>query len=137
MVFRRRKTFRKRRSLKKRRTMRKRIMKGGVIKYGEFSGLPRTGEDVKTILGDLDKNSFDEEAIDFTKLATSNPSSYPIFWYKNAIWLTSSTYPRSNSKFFIINKNGDKEIIDTKDPEFQRNAILLKRRWPSTASMNQ
>ena len=137
MVFRRRKTFRKRRSLKKRRTMRKRIMKGGVIKYGEFSGLPRTGEDVKTILGDLDKNSFDEEAIDFTKLATSNPSSLPIFWYKNAIWLTSSTYPRSNSKFFIINKNGDKEIIDTKDPEFQRNAILLKRRWPSTASMNQ
>ena len=137
MVFRRRKTFRKRRSLKKRRTMRKRIMKGGVIKYGEFSGLPRTGEDVKTILGDLDKNSFDEEAIDFTKLATSNPSSLPIFWYKNAIWLTSSTYPGSNSKFFIINKNGDKEIIDTKDPEFQRNAILLKRRWPSTASMNQ
>ena len=137
MVFRRRKTFRKRRSLKKRRTMRKRIMKGGVIKYGEFSGLPQTGEDVKTILGDLDRNRFDEEAIDFTKLATSNPSSLPIFWYKNAIWLTSSTYPRSNSKFFIINKNGDKEIIDTKDPEFQRNAILLKRRWPSTASMNQ
>ena len=137
MVFRRRKTFRKRRSLKKRRTMRKRIMKGGVIKYGEFSGLPQTGEDVKTILGDLDKNSFDEEAIDFTKLATSNPSSLPIFWYKNAIWLTSSTYPGSNSKFFIINKNGNKEIIDTKDPEFQRDAILLKRRWPSTASMNQ
>ena len=137
MVFRRRKTFRKRRSLKKRRTMRKRIMKGGVIKYGEFSGLPRTGQDVKTILGDLDRNRFDEEAIDFTKLATSNPSSLPIFWYKNAIWLTSSTYPGSNSKFFIINKNGDKEIIDTKDPEFQRNAILLKRRWPSTASMNQ
>ena len=137
MVFRRRKTFRKRRSLKKRRTMRKRIMKGGVIKYGEFSGLPRTGEDVKTILGDLDKNSFDEEAIDFTKLATSNPNSLPIFWYKNAIWLKSGTYPGSNSKFFIINKNGDKEIIDTKDPEFQRNAILLKRRWPSTASMNQ
>ena len=137
MVFRRRKTFRKRRSLKKRRTMRKRIMKGGVIKYGEFSGLPQTGEDVKIILGDLDRNRFDEEAIDFTKLATSNPSSLPIFWYKNAIWLTSSTYPGSNSKFFIINKNGDKEIIDTKDPEFQRNAILLKRRWPSTASMNQ
>ena len=137
MVFRRRKTFRKRRSLKKRRTMRKRIMKGGVIKYGEFSGLPRTGQDVKTILGDLDRNSFDEEAIDFTKLATSNPSSYPIFFYKDAIWLTSGTYPGSNSKFFIINKNGDKEIIDTKDPEFQRNAILLKRRWPSTASMNQ
>ena len=137
MVFRRRKTFRKRRSLKKRRTMRKRIMKGGVIKYGEFSGLPQTGEDVKTILGDLDRNRFDEEAIDFTKLATSNPSSLPIFWYKNAIWLTSGTYPGSNSKFFIINKNGDKEIIDTKDPEFQRNAILLKRRWPSTASMNK
>lgn len=137
MVFRRRKTFRKKRSLKKRRTMRKRIMKGGVIKYGEFSGLPQTGEDVKTILGDLDRNSFAEEAIDFTKLATSNPSSLPIFWYKNAIWLTSGTYPGSNSKFFIINKNGDKEIIDTKDSEFQRNAILLKRRWPSTASMNQ
>ena len=137
MVFRRRKTFRKKRSLKKRRTMRKRIMKGGVIKYGEFSGLPQTGQDVKTILGDLDRNSFDEEAIDFTKLATSNPNSLPIFWYKNAIWLTSGTYPGSNSKFFIINKNGDKEIIDTKDPEFQRNAILLKRRWPSTASMNQ
>jgi hypothetical protein len=137
MVFRRRKTFRKRRSLKKRRTMRKRIMKGGVIKYGEFSGLPQTGQDVKTILGDLDRNSFDEEAIDFTKLATSNPSSYPIFWYKNAIWLTSSTYPRSNFKFNIINKNGNTETIDTKDPEFQRDAILLKRRWPSTASMNQ
>jgi hypothetical protein len=137
MVFRRRKTFRKRRSLKKRRTMRKRIMKGGVIKYGEFSGLPRTGEDVKIILGDLDRNSFDEEAIDFTKLATSNPSSYPIFFYKDAIWLTSGTYPGSNFKFTIINKNGNKETIDTKDPEFQRNAILLKRRWPSTASMNQ
>lgn len=129
MVFRRRKTFKKRRSLKKRRTMRKRIMKGGVIKYGEFSGLPQTGEDVKTILGDLDRNSFDEERIDFTRLGTSYPSSYPIFWYKNAIWLTSSTEPRSNFKFNIINKNGDKEIIDTKDPEFRENAILLKRRW--------
>ena len=136
MVFRRRKTFRKRRSLKKRRTMRKRIMKGGVIKYGEFSGLPQTGEDVKTILGDLDRNSFDGEAIDFTRIGTSH-NSYPIFFYKDAIWLTSGAYPGSNSKFFIINKNGDKEIIDTKDPEFQRNAILLKRRWPSTASMNQ
>ncbi len=112
--------------------MRKRIMKGGVIKYEEFSGLPQTGEDVKTILGDLDRNSFDEEAIDFTKLATS----YPIFWYKNAIWLTSGTYPGSNSKFFIINKDGDKEIIDTKGA-FVDDAILLKRRWPSTASMNQ
>ena len=137
MVFRRRKTFRKKRSLKKRRTMRKRIMKGGVIKYGEFSGLPQTGEDVKTILGDLDRNSFDEEDIDFTRLATSYPSSYPIFFYKDAIWLTSSTEPRSKFKFNIINKNGDKEIIDTKDPEFQRNAILLKRRWPQSASMNQ
>jgi hypothetical protein len=136
MVFRRRKTFRKRRSLKKRRTMRKRIMKGGVIKYGEFSGLPQTGEDVKTILGDLDRNSFDEEAIDFTKLATSH-TSHPIFFYKDAIWLTSGTYPGSNSKFYIINKNGNKEIIDTKNPEFKRDAILLKRRWPSTASMNQ
>jgi hypothetical protein len=128
MVFRKRKTFRKRRSLKKsskkRRTMRKRIMKGGVIKYAEFSGLPQTGEDVKTILGDLDKNSFDEEAIDFTRVG-----SYPIFFYKDAIWLTSGTYPGSNSKFFIINKNGDNEIIDTKDPEFQEKAILLKRRW--------
>ena len=132
MVFRRRKTFRKRRSLKKRRTMRKRIMKGGVIKYGEFSGLPQTGQDVKTILGDLDRNSFDED-MDFTRVG----SSYPIFFYKDAIWLTSGAYPGSNSKFFIINKNGNKEIIDTKDPEFQRNAILLKRRWPSTASMNQ
>ena len=133
MVFRKRKTFRKRRSLKKslkkRRTMRKRIMKGGVIKYGEFSGLPQTGEDVKTILGDLDRNSFDEEDIDFTRLATSYPSSYPIFFYKDAIWLTSSTEPRSKFKFNIINKNGDKEIIDTKDTEFQSNAILLKRRW--------
>jgi hypothetical protein len=123
MVFRRRKTFRKRRSLKKRRTMRKRIMKGGVIKYGEFSGLPQTGEDVKTILGTLGRTDFNEE-MDFTRVG-----SYPIFWYKDAIWLTSGTYPGSNSKFFIINKNGDKEIIDTKDPEFQRNAILLKRRW--------
>ena len=132
MVFRRRKTFRKRRSLKKRRTMRKRIMKGGVIKYGEFSGLPQTGEQVRTILGTLERTDFDED-MDFTRVG----SSYPIFWYKDAIWLTSGTYPGSNSKFFIINKNGDKEIIDTKDPEFQRNAILLKRRWPSTASMNQ
>jgi hypothetical protein len=136
MVFRRRKTFRKRRPLKKRRTMRKRIMKGGVIKYGEFSGSPQTGQDVKTILGDLDRNSFDEEAIDFTKLATSH-NSYPIFFYKDAIWLTSGAYPGSNSKFFIINKNGNTEIIDTKNPEFKRDAILLKRRWPSTASMNQ
>ena len=134
MVFRRRKTFRKRRSLKKRRTMRKRIMKGGVIKYGEFSGLPQTGQDVKTILGDLDRNSFDEEAIDFTKLATSN-TSHPIFFYKDAIWLTSGTYPGNNSKFFIINKNGNKEIIDTKDPKFQENAILLKRRWSSTVRL--
>ena len=132
MVFRRRKTFRKRRSLKKRRTMRKRIMKGGVIKYGEFSGLPQTGQDVKTILGDLDRNSFDED-MDFTRVG----SSYPIFFYKDAIWLTSGTYPGSNFKFNIINKNGNTEIIDTKNPEFQRNAILLKRRWPSTASMNQ
>jgi hypothetical protein len=130
MVFRRRKTFRKKRSLKKslkkRRTMRKRIMKGGVIKYGEFSGLPQTGEDVKTILGTLGRTDFNEE-MDFTRVG-----SYPIFWYKDAIWLTSGTYPGSNSKFFIINKNGDNEIIDTKDtkdPEFQRNAILLKRRW--------
>ena len=132
MVFRRRKTFRKRRSLKKRRTMRKRIMKGGVIKYGEFSGLPQTGEQVRTILGTLERTDFDED-MDFTRVG----SSYPIFFYKDAIWLTSGAYPGSNSKFFIINKNGDKEIIDTKDPEFQRNAILLKRRWPSTASMNQ
>ena len=132
MVFRRRKTFRKRRSLKKRRTMRKRIMKGGVIKYGEFSGLPQTGEQVRTILGTLERTDFDED-MDFTRVG----SSYPIFFYKDAIWLTSGAYPGSNSKFFIINKNGNKEIIDTKDPEFQRNAILLKRRWPSTASMNQ
>ena len=132
MVFRRRKTFRKRRSLKKRRTMRKRIMKGGVIKYGEFSGLPQTGEQVRTILGTLERTDFDED-MDFTRVG----SSYPIFFYKDAIWLTSGAYPGSNSKFFIINKNGNKEIIDTKDPEFQRDAILLKRRWPSTASMNQ
>ena len=123
MVFRRRKTFRKRRSLKKRRTMRKRIMKGGVIKYAEFSGLPQTGEDVKTILGTLGRTDFNEE-MDFTRVG-----SYPIFWYKDAIWLTSGTYPGSNSKFFIINKNGNKEIIDTKTPEFQEKAILLKRRW--------
>ena len=109
--------------------MRKRIMKGGVIKYKEFSGKPQTGEDVKTILGDLDRNSFDKEAIDFTRLATSYPLSYPIFFYKDAIWLTSSTEPGSKFKFNIINKNGDKEIINTKDLEFQRNAILLKRRW--------
>ena len=132
MVFRRRKTFRKRRSLKKRRTMRKRIMKGGVIKYGEFSGLPQTGEQVRTILGTLERTDFDED-MDFTRVG----SSYPIFFYKDAIWLTSGTYPGSNFKFTIINKNGNKETIDTKDPEFQRNAILLKRRWPSTASMNQ
>ena len=123
MVFRRRKTFRKRRSLKKRRTMRKRIMKGGVIKYAEFSGLPQTDEDVKTILGTLGRTDFNEE-MDFTRVG-----SYPIFWYKDAIWLTSGTYPGSNSKFFIINKNGNKEIIDTKTPEFQEKAILLKRRW--------
>ena len=123
MVFRRRKTFRKRRSLKKRRTMRKRIMKGGVIKYAEFSGLPQTDEDVKTILGTLGRTDFNEE-MDFTRVG-----SYPIFWYKDAIWLTSGTYPKSNSKFFIINKNGNKEIIDTKTPEFQEKAILLKRRW--------
>ena len=132
MVFRRRKTFRKRRSLKKRRTMRKRIMKGGVIKYGEFSGLPQTGEQVRTILGTLERTDFDED-MDFTRVG----SSYPIFFYKDAIWLTSGTYPGSNFKFNIINKNGNTEIIDTKNPEFQRNAILLKRRWPSTASMNQ
>ena len=137
MVFRRRKTFRKRRSLKKRRTMRKRIMKGGVIKYGEFSGLPRTGQDVKTILGDLDRNSFDEEAIDFTKLATSNPSSYPIFFYKDAIWLTSSTQPGNRRIYNIINSDGEKERVDASDHNFQRSAIVLKRRWPSTASMNQ
>jgi len=98
-------------------------MKGGVIKYAEFSGLPQTGEDVKTILGTLGRTDFNEE-MDFTRVG-----SYPIFWYKDAIWLTSGTYPGGNSKFFIINKNGDNEIIDTKDPEFQRNAILLKRRW--------
>ena len=112
--------------------MRKRIMKGGVIKYGEFSGLPQTGEQVRTILGTLERTDFDED-MDFTRVG----SSYPIFFYKDAIWLTSGAYPGSNSKFFIINKNGNKEIIDTKDPEFQRDAILLKRRWPSTASMNQ
>ena len=125
MVFRKRKTFRKkslRKSLKKRRTMRKRIMKGGVIKYAEFSGLPQTGEDVKIILGDLDRNRFDED-MDFTRVG----SSYPIFLYKDAIWLTSGTYPGTNSKFFIINKDGDKEIIDTKDPEFRGNAIVLRR----------
>ena len=128
MVLRKRKTFRKRmslrKSLKKRRTMRKRIMKGAVIKFAEFSGLPQTGEDVKIILGDLDRNRFHED-MDFTRVG----SSYPIFWYKDAIWLTSGTYSGSNSKFFIINKNGNKEIIDTKDPKFQENAILLKRRW--------
>ena len=126
MVLRKRKTFRKKRSLKKslkkRRTMRKRIMKGGVIKYAEFSGLPQTGEDVKIILGDLDRNMFHED-MDFTRVG----SSYPIFWYKDAIWLTSGTYPGSNSKFFIINKDGDKEIIDTKDPEFRGNATVLRR----------
>ena len=132
MVFRRRKTFRKKRSLKKRRTMRKRIMKGGVIKYADFSGLPQTGEQVRTILGTLGRTDFNEE-MDFTRVG----SSYPIFWYKDAIWLTSGTYPGSNSKFFIINKNGDKEIIDTKDPEFRGNAILLKKRWSESASINQ
>ena len=126
MVLRKRKTFRKRmslrKSLKKRRTMRKRIMKGGVIKFAEFSGLPQTGEDVKIILGDLDRNRFHED-MDFTRVG----SSYPIFWYKDAIWLTSGTYSGSNSKFFIINKDGDKEIIDTKDPEFRGNATVLRR----------
>ena len=45
--------------------MRKRIMKGGVIKYAEFSGLPQTGKDVKTILGTLGRTDFNEE-MDFT-----------------------------------------------------------------------
>ena len=126
MVLRKRKTFRKKRSLKKtlkkRRTMRKRIMKGGVIKYAEFSGLPQTGEEVRTILGTLDRNMFHED-MDFKRVG----SSYPIFWYKDAIWLTSGTHPGSNSKFCIINKNGHKMTIDTEDPEFRGNAVVLRR----------
>ena len=131
MVFRRRKTFRKRRSLKKRRTMRKRIMKGGVIKYGEFSGLPQTGEDVKIILGDLDRSDFDESH------NFAEGGSLPVYWYKGKIWMTSSTQPGNRRIYNIINSDGEKERVDASDHNFQRSAIVLKRRWPSTASMNQ